>query len=108
MTKKQKEQLLEKLIEDVKRENKNVYFSETNEGRMAAAQRGMYALGQIIGLVGGDLLDYRVEALQAELIEEFGDWAFRPGCWFQSISDERCAEMAAKNRAAKKEECSHE
>ena len=95
---------MEKLIEDVKRENKNVYFSETNEGRMAAAQRGMYALGQIIGLVGGDLLDYRVEALQAELIEQFGDCAFRPGCWFQSVTDERCAEMAAKNRAAKGEE----
>ena len=103
MTKKQKEQLLEKLIEDVKRENKNVYFSETNEGRMAAAQRGMYALGQIIGLVGGDLLDYRVEKMQAELIEQFGDWAFRPGCWFQSVDDERCAEMAAEHRAAKED-----
>ena len=91
MTKKQKAQLLEKLIEDVKRENKNVYFSETNEGRMAAAQRSMYALGQIIGLVGGDLLGYRVE----ELIEQFGE------CWFQSVDDERCAELAAKNRAAK-------
>ena len=101
MTKKQKEQLFKKLIADVKRENENVYFSWTNEGRMAAAQRGMYALGQIIGLVGGDLLDYRVEALQAELIEQFGDCAFRPGCWFQSITDERCAELAAKNRAAK-------
>ena len=62
MTKKQKEQLLEKLIADVKRENHNVYYAEINERRMAAAQRGMYALGQIIGLVGGDLLDYRVEA----------------------------------------------
>ena len=101
MTKKQKEQLMEKLIADVKRENHSVYYAEVNERRMAAAQRGMYALGQIIGLVGGDLLDYRVEALQDELIDEFGDWAFRPGCWFQSISDERCAEMAAKNRAAK-------
>lgn len=108
MTKKQKEQLLKKLIEDVKRENRNVYFAETSEGRMAAAQRGMYALGQVIGLVGGDLFDYRVEALQAELIEEFGDCAFRPGCWFQSISDDDCAEMAAKNRAAKKEELLHE
>ena len=105
MTKKQKEQLLEKLIADVKRENQNVYLSETNEGRMAAAQRGMYALGQIIGLVGGDLLDYRVENLQAELIEQFGEWAFRPGCWFQAISDERCAEMAAKNRAANERGC---
>ena len=104
MTKKQKAQLLEKLIEDVKRENKNVYFAETNERRMAAAQRGMYALGQIIGVVGGDLLDYRVENLQAELIEQFGDCAFRPGCWFQSISDERCAELAAKNRVAKKDD----
>ena len=104
MTKKQKEQLLEKLISDVKRENENVYFAETNERRMAAAQRGMYALGQIIGLVGGDLLDYRVENLQAELIEQFGDWAFRPGCWFQSITDERCAEMAAEHRAAKKDD----
>lgn len=103
MTKKQKEQLMKKLISDVKRENHNVYYAEVNERRMAAAQRGMYALGQIIGLVGGDLLDYRVEALQAELIEQFGDWAFRPGCWFQSISDERCAELAAKNRAAKGE-----
>lgn len=102
MTKKQKEQLFKKLIADVKRENENVYYAEVNERRMAAAQRGMYALGQIIGLVGGDLLDYRVEALQAELIEQFGDWAFRPGCWFQSISDSsRCAELAAKNRAAK-------
>ena len=108
MTKKQKAQLLEKLIEDVKRENRNVYYAETNERRMSAAQRGMYALGQIIGLAGGDLLDYRVEALQAELIEQFGDWAFRPGCWFQSISDERCAEMAAEHRAAKKEELLHE
>ena len=98
MTKKQKEQLLAKLIEDVKRENKNVYFSETNEGRMAAAQRGMYALGQIIGLVGGDLLDYRVENLQAELIEQFGEWAFRPGCWFQSISDNDCEKYAAEHR----------
>ncbi len=104
MTKKQKAQLMERLIEGVKRENENVYFAETNEGRMAAAQRGMYALGQIIGLAGGDMFDYRVEALQAELIEQFGNWAFRPGCWFQSISDERCAEMAAKNRAAKKED----
>lgn len=103
-TRKLKNQLLKKLIEDVKRENKNVYFSETNEGRMAAAQRGMYAFGQVIGLAGGDLLDYRVEALQAELIERFGEWAFRPGCWFQSISDERCAEMAAQNRATKKED----
>ena len=48
MTKKQKNQLMEKLIEDVKRENKNVYFAETNERRMAAAQRGMYELGQIL------------------------------------------------------------
>ena len=101
MTKKQKAQLWEKLIADVKRENQNVYLSETNEGRMAAAQRGMYALGQIIGLAGGDLLNYKVEALQAELIDKFGDLAFRPGCWFQPISDERCAELAAKNRAAK-------
>ena len=100
MTKKQKAQLMEKLIEDVKRENKNVYFSETNEGRMAAAQRGMYALGMVIGLAGEYLLDYRVESLQAELVDEFGDWAFRPGCWFQSISDERCAEMATEHRAA--------
>ena len=104
MTNKQKNQLLEKLIEDVKRENKNFYFSWTNEGRMAAAQRGMYALGQIIGLVGGDLLNYKVEALQAELIDKFGNWAFRPGCWFQSINDERCAELAARNRAAKKDD----
>nr|DAN14311.1 MAG TPA: hypothetical protein [Caudoviricetes sp.] len=104
MTKKQKAQLLEKLIADVKRENKNVYFSETNEGRMAAAQRGMYALGQIIGLAGGDLFNYNVESLQAELIDKFGEWAFRPGCWFQSISDERCAEMAAEHRATKKED----
>ena len=103
MTKKQKNQLMEKLIEDVKRENKNVYFAETNERRMAAAQRGMYALGQIIGLAGGDLLDYRVENLQVELIEQFGDWAFRPGCWFQSVTDEWCAVLAAKNRAAKGE-----
>ena len=102
MTKKQKEQLLEKLIEDVKRENRNVYLAETNRKRMAAAQRGMYAFGQIIGLAGGDLFDYRVEALQAELIDKFGEWAFRPGCWFQSISDERCVEMAAEHRAAKK------
>ena len=102
MTKKQKAQLLEELIENVKRENENVYFAETNERRMAAAQRGMYAFGQIIGLAGGDLFDYDVEALQAELINEFGEWAFRPGCWFQSISDEDCVEMAAKNRAAKK------
>lgn len=101
MTKKQKEQLIKKLIEDVKRENHSVYYAEVNGLRMAAAQRGMYALGQIIGLVGGDLLDYRVETLQAELVDKFGDWAFRPGCWFQSISDERCAELAAKNRAAK-------
>ena len=108
MTKKQKAQLLEKLIEDVKRENRNVYLAETNRKRMAAAQRGMYALGMIVGLAGGDLFDYRVEALQAELIEQFGDWAFRPGCWFQSISDERCAEMAAEHRAAKKEELLHE
>ena len=99
MTKKQKEQLFKKLIEDVKRENHNVYYAEVNERRMAAAQRGMYALGQIIGLAGGDLLDYRVENLQAELIDKFGEWAFRPGCWFQSISDERCAEMAAEHRA---------
>lgn len=104
MTKKQKAQLLEKLIEDVKRENKNVYYAETNERRMAAAQRGMYALGQIIGLAGGDLFNYNVEALQAELIDKFGEWAFRPGCWFQSISDERCAEMATKHRAAKKDD----
>ena len=104
MTKKQKAQLMEKLIEDVKRENKNVYFAETNEGRMAAAQRGMYALGQIIGLAGGDLFNYNMEELQAELIDKFGEWAFRPGCWFQSISDEDCVEMAAKNRAAKKED----
>ena len=104
MTKKQKEQLLKKLIEDVKRENHNVYFAETNEVRMAAAQRGMYAFGQIIGLAGGDLLYYRVEALQAELIERFGGWAFRPGCWFQSISDKRCEEMAAEHRAAKNED----
>ena len=103
MTKKQKAQLLEKLIEDVKRENKNFYFSWTNEGRMASAQRGMYALGQVIGLAGGDLLNYKVEALQAELIDKFGDLAFRPGCWFRSISDERCEELAAKNRAAKGE-----
>ena len=98
MTKKQKAQLMEKLIEDVKRENKNVYFAETNERRMAAAQRGMYAFGQIIGLAGGDLLDYRVESLQAELIEQFGDWAFRPGCWFQSISDTDCEKHAAEHR----------
>ena len=104
MTKKQKEQLLKKLIEDVKRENHNVYYAEVNERRMAAAQRGMYALGQIIGLAGGDLFNYNVEALQAELIDKFGEWAFRPGCWFQSISDERCAEMAAEHRAAKKED----
>ena len=65
---------------------------------MAAAQRGMYAFGQIIGLAGGDLLDYRVEALQAELIEQFGDWAFRPGCWFQSISDTDCEKHAAEHR----------
>ena len=104
MTKKQKAQLLEKLIEDVKRENRNVYLAETNRKRMAAAQRGMYALGMIVGLAGGDLFNYNVEALQAELIDKFGEWAFRPGCWFQSISDERCAEMAAKNRAAKKED----
>lgn len=104
MTRKQKAQFLEKLISDVKRENKNVYFAETNERRMAAAQRGIFAFGQIIGLVDGDLLDYRVEALQAELIDKFGDWAFRPVCWFQSISDERCAEMAAEHRAAKKDE----
>ncbi len=104
MTKKQKAQLLEKLVADVKRENENVYFSETNEGRMAAAQRGMYALGQIIGLAGGDLLNYKVEALQAELIDKFGDLAFRPGCWFRSISDERCEELAAKNRAEKKDD----
>ena len=103
MTKKQKAQLMEKLIEDVKRDNKNVYFAETNEGRMAAAQRGMYAFGMIIGLAGGDLFDYNVEALQAELINEFGEWAFRPGCWFQSVTDECCAEMAAEHRAAKKE-----
>ena len=98
MTKKQKEQLLKKLIEDVKRENHNVYYAEVNERRMAAAQRGMYALGQIIGLAGGDLLDYRVEALRAELIEQFGDWAFRPGCWFQSISDTDCEKHAAEHR----------
>ena len=104
MTKKQKEQLMKKLIEDVKRENHNVYYAEVNERRMAAAQRGMYALGQIIGLAGGDLFNYNVEALQAELIDKFGEWAFRPGCWFQSVSDERCAELAAKNRAAKKDE----
>ena len=55
MTKKQK--FMEKLIEDVKRENRNVYLAETNRKRMAAAQRGMYALGQIIGLAGGDLFD---------------------------------------------------
>ena len=103
-TKKLKNQLLKKLIEDVKRENENVYYSETNEGRMAAAQRGMYAFGQVIGLTGGDLLDYRVEALQAELIEQFGEWAFRPGCWFQSVTDEWCAEMAAEHRAAKEED----
>lgn len=102
-TKKQKNQLLEKLIADVKCENQNVYYAETNECRMAAAQRGMYALGQIIGLVGGDLLDYRVENLQTELIDKFGDWAFRPGCWLPSISDERCAELAARNYAAKKD-----
>ena len=99
MTKKQKAQLMEKLIEEVKRENKNVYFAETNEGRMAAAQRGMYAFGQIIGLAGGDLFNYNVEALQAELIDKFGEWAFRPGCWFQSVTDEWCAEMAAEHRA---------
>ena len=99
MTKKQKA-----LIEDVKRENRNVYYAENNERRMAAAQRGMYALGQIVGLAGGDLFNYNVEALQAELIDKFGEWAFRPGCWFQSISDERCAEMAAEHRAAKKED----
>ena len=102
MTKKQK--LMEKLIDDVKRENQNVYIAETNRKRMAAAQRGMYAFGMVIGLAGGDLFDYNVEALQAELINEFGEWAFRPGCWFQSISDEDCVEMAAKNRAAKKED----
>ena len=103
MTKKQKNQLMEKLIEDIKQENENVYYAETNERRTAAAQRGMYALGMVIGLAGGDLFNYNVEALQAELIDKFGEWAFRPGCWFQSISDEWCAEMAAKNRAAKKE-----
>lgn len=103
-TRKLKNQLLKKLIEDVKRENRNVYYAGSNEERMAAAQRGMYAFGQVIGLTGGDLLDYRVEALQSELIEQFGEWAFRPGCWFQSISDERCAEMAAEHRAAKKED----
>lgn len=101
MTKKQKNQLMEKLIEDVKQENENVYLAETNRKRMAAAQRGMYALGMIVGLAGGDLFNYNVEALQAELIDKFGEWAFRPGCWFQSISDERCAEMAAEHRAAK-------
>ena len=84
MTKKQKAQLLKKLIEDVKGENRNVYYAENNERRMAAAQRGMYALGQIIGLAGGDLFNYNVESLQAELIDKFGEWAFRPGCWFQS------------------------
>ena len=99
MTKKQK--LMEKLIEDIKRENENVYLAETNRKRMAAAQRGMYALGQVIGLAGGDLLDYNVEELQAELIDRFGEWAFRPGCWFQSVTDEWCAEMAAEHRAAK-------
>ena len=104
MTKKQKAQLMEKLIEDVKRENKNVYYAETNERRMAAAQRGMYALGQIVALAGWDMFNYDLEALQAELIDKFGEWAFRPGCWFQSISDERCAEMAAKHRAVKKED----
>ena len=104
MTKKQKAQLLEKLIEDVKRENKNIYYAETNERRMAAAQRGMYAFGMVIGLAGGDLFNYNVEALQAELVDKFGECAFRPGCWFQSVSDERCAELAAKNRAAKKDE----
>ena len=103
MTKKQKAQLMEKLIEEVKRENKNVYFAETNEGRMAAAQRGMYAFGQIIGLAGGDLFNYNVEALQAELIDKFGEWACRPGCWFQSVTDEWCAEMAAEHRATKNE-----
>lgn len=83
MTKKQKAQLMEKLIEDVKRENKNVYYAETNERRMAAAQRGMYALGMVIGLAGGDLFNYNVEALQAELIDKFGgEWAFLPDCWF--------------------------
>ena len=101
MTKKQK--LMEKLIEDIKRENENVYLAETNRKRMAAAQRGMYALGQVIGLAGGDLLDYNVEELQAELIDRFGEWAFRPGCWFQSVTDEWCAEMAAEHRATKKE-----
>lgn len=106
MTKKQKEQLMEKLIADVKRENENVYYATTNARRMAAAQRGMYALGQIIGLAGGDgsLLDYRVEALQDELIEQFGDWAFRPSSWFQSVTDEKCAEMAAEHRAEKVED----
>ena len=99
MTKKQK--LMEKLIEEVKQENENVYLAETNRKRMAAAQRGMYALGQVIGLAGGDLLDYNVEELQAELIDRFGEWAFRPGCWFQSVTDEWCAEMAAEHRAAK-------
>ena len=98
MTKKQKNQLMEKLIEDVKRENRNVYLAKTNEGRMAAAQRGMYALGQIVGLAGGDLFNYNVEALQAELIDKFGEWAFRPGCWFQSISDNDCEKYAAEHR----------
>ena len=71
MTKKQK--LTEKLTEDVKQENENVYLAETNERRMAAAQRGMYALGQIIGLAGGDLFNYSVEKLQAELLFQLGN-----------------------------------
>lgn len=94
-----RKKLLAAMIETVKRENRNVYLAQNDNLRVSAAQRGMFALGVVVGLVGLD--GYEFEQLEAELADKYGPWAMRPDGWFAPIGDDNCKRRAQEHEAEK-------